>query len=203
MPQHIRPPEDHELDEETRAHLAAQMSRRKVESMAQRTLAWRPGIMRAVAALQREVMFEGSLDPEFKMLVAQLASQAAGCTHCQSHAAFYAASLGGTSDRAQQLWEFETSDLFTDAERAAFRLAVAAGGVPNTAGEAHFAELRKHFDEGEQVEIVAAMAVFGWNNRWNDTVATETEDLMANFALDLLADQGFEMSRHRPDLTSS
>lgn len=200
MPQHIRPPTDEELDEETRRHLHDQVARRQTESMAQRTLAWRPGIMRAVAALQREVMFEGTVASELKMLIAQVVSQSAGCTHCQSHAAFYASSLnGGNSDRAKHVWEFETSDLFTDAERSALRLAMAAGSVPNAATAQHFEELGKFFDEGEQVEIVAAMSVFGWNNRWNDTVATATEDRMADFALDLLADQGFELSRHRPD----
>jgi hypothetical protein len=35
--------------------------------------------------------------------------------------------------------------------------------------------LGKHFDEGQIVELVASVALFGYLNRWNDSMATELE----------------------------
>ena len=201
--QYIRMPSDDEIPSEAREFIEAESRRRggAPVSAAIRTLAWRPEIMKAVATLQRVVVTGGTVDVELKALVAQAVSQAAGCSHCQAHAAFMASRVGGHSDRVKALWEFETSDLFSAGDRAALRLAVAAGGVPNTASEENFAELRKYFDEGQIVEIVATMALFGWNNRWNETVATETEEVVALFALDALGGQGFELSRHGHDFS--
>lgn len=41
-------------------------------------------------------------------------------------------------------------------------------------------ELARYFDDGTQVEIVATIALFGYLNRWNDTVATELEQRPAS-----------------------
>lgn len=198
--QRIRMPEGEEISSEAREFIEAESGRRGAPvSAAIRTLAWRPEIMKAVAALQRAVVTGGSVDVELKGLVAQAVSQAAGCSHCQAHSAFLASRAGGRQDRVRALWDFETSDLFSAGERAAIRLAVAAGGVPNSASDEDFVELRRYFDEGQIVEIMATIALFGWNNRWNDTVATETEEGVAAFALDALADQGFEFRHHQHD----
>ena len=40
-------------------------------------------------------------------------------------------------------------------------------------------ELGKHFDEEQQLEIVAVISMFGFLNRWNATLATELEALPA------------------------
>lgn len=195
--QHIRPATLDELDPETREHLLAQAARRGgVMPKAQLTLARRPAIMKAVAALQEAVMRQGTLPSAFKMLIAEIVSGAAGCRHCQAHSAFFARMLGEDAERIQKVWEFESSPLFSDAERAALRLALAAGQTPNAATAAHFDALRAHYSEDELVEIVAVCAVFGWNNRWNDTVATETEDEMANYAMTLFGPD-YDLSRHR------
>ena len=44
-------------------------------------------------------------------------------------------------EKIAALWECETSDLFTDAEKAALVLAREAAGVPNTVEAAHFEAL--------------------------------------------------------------
>ena len=74
------------------------------------------------------------------------------------------------------MWGYQTGEAFTDGERAALRLAHHAALVPNQATDADFAELRRHFDDGEIVEIVGMIALFGFLNRWNDTMATELEE---------------------------
>jgi alkylhydroperoxidase family enzyme len=84
----------------------------------------------------------------------------------------------------------------SDAERAALGLAFAAGQVPNAATDAHFEALRAHYDEREIVEIVAVISVFGFLNRWNDTMATTLESAPMHFAADQLASQGWVAGKH-------
>lgn len=196
MTQHIRPATIDELDESTRQHLTALAARRGgVPSRAQLTLARRPAIMKAVANLQEAVMREGTLEPSFKMLIAEVVSGSAGCRHCQAHSAFFANLLGEDAERIRTVWEFESSPLFSEGERAVLRLAIAAGQQPSSASAEHFDALRLHYTEDELVEIVAVCALFGWNNRWNDVVATETEDEMVSFAMTMFGPD-FDMSRH-------
>src|SRR5215470_11895263 len=85
---------------------------------------------------------------------------------------------------------------FSDAERAALRFAQAAGQVPNAVNDAHFAELRYHFDEDEIIEIVAAIAFLGFLNRWNDTLATPLEPVPRDFAERHLAAAGWTLGKH-------
>ena len=47
------------------------------------------------------------------------------------------------------------------------------------------------------VEIVAMISLFGWLNRWNDTMATDLEDEPVEFASKHLAHQGWETGKHR------
>ena len=55
----------------------------------------------------------------------------------------------------------------------------------------------KHFDEEQVVEIVAALSLFGFLNRWNDTMATELEELPADVAKASLGGSfGWEAGKH-------
>src|SRR5258706_269699 len=86
-------------------------------------------------------------------------------------------------EKVRAVWEFETSPLFSDAERAALRLARDAAVVPNAVTDEHFVELRKHFSEDQIVDIVAQACNAAWSNRWNDTMATPLEpDPIASMA---------------------
>jgi alkylhydroperoxidase family enzyme len=99
-------------------------------------------------------------------------------------------------EKIAAIWNFEKSDLFSDAERAALRLALKAGGVPNTAESSDFNELHKHFNDAEIVEIVAAISLFGYLNRWNDTMATQLEALPVKVAERTIAPAGWEAGKH-------
>ena len=46
----------------------------------------------------------------------------------------------------------------------------------------HFAALREHYSEREIVQIVAVISLFGFLNRWNDTMATQLEASPVEFA---------------------
>jgi len=161
------------------------------------TMVRRPNIVRAFMALNQAVLYEGTVPEETKMLVSLACSYAAGCRYCQSHMANLSSLYKASDAKIAALWNFDKSDLFDAAERAAISLALKAGAQPNTASEADFDELKKHFDDGQIVEIVAAISLFGYLNRWNDTMATALEPLAAQVAERTIGSVGWEQGKHR------
>lgn len=160
------------------------------------TMARRPAIARAFMELNQAVLYEGKVAEELKMLVSLVSSQASGCRYCQAHMANLSAIYHASRAKIAAVWEYETSPLFSEAERAALRLAHKASLVPNQTSEEDFAALRQHFDDGEIVEIVATIALFGYLNRWNDTMATELEERPERMARDTLAPVGWDAGKH-------
>ena len=161
------------------------------------TMARRPEILQAAASLAQAAR-TGTVSRELKELVALVASTAAGCRYCQAHTASNATRVGAQAAKLASVWNYETSDLFGDAERAALRLAHHAALVPNQATDEDFEELARYFDDGEMVEIVAVVALFGFLNRWNDTIATDLEPAPFAVASDVIAAAGWEPGKHRP-----
>ncbi len=161
------------------------------------TMARRPDIVRAFMQLNRVVLYEGTVSEELKMLVSLIASQAAGCRYCQAHMANLSKIYKASEEKISKVWEFETSDIFSEAERAALRVAMHGAMAPSQATQEHFDELYKHFDEGQVVEIVASIALFGFLNRWTDTMATELEELAAQVAGATIGQSfGWEAGKH-------
>jgi len=164
------------------------------------TMARRPEILRAVAALTQAAR-TGTVSPELKELVALVASTAAGCRYCEAHTASNATRKGAQAEKLAQVWSYEESDLFSDAERAALRLAHHAALVPNAATDEDFDELRRHFDDGEIVELMTMIALFGFLNRWNDTLATDLEPTPLALASTVIGPAGWEPGKHGHDST--
>jgi len=147
-----------------------------------RTLAYRPDILAATLNLWTAVIGGGRLPQDLKYLVGHLASMAAGCRYCSAHTASNAHQAGASAARLEAIWDYEASPLFSDAERAAFRFAQAAGQVPNAVTDADFDDLRRWYSEEEILEFLSVIALYGFFNRWNDTLATPLESLPRNFA---------------------
>ncbi|MCH8813671.1 MAG: carboxymuconolactone decarboxylase family protein [Chloroflexi bacterium] len=160
------------------------------------TMGRRPDILRNFAALTITVMGGGTVNRDLKQLIAMIASVSAGCRYCQAHTGASAARAGASLEKVEAVFDFETSPLFDDAERAALRIARDAGLVPNATTPEHFTDLRQHFNDEEIVEIVATVSLFGWLNRWNDTMATELEEEPTIFASGALAGHGWEAGKH-------
>ena len=160
------------------------------------TMSRRPKIAEAFMLLNQAILYEGTVPEDLKMMVAYMSSSAAGCRYCQGHMANLSSVYGVSDEKIAAIWTFEESPLFTDAEKAALRLALHAGGVPNTAEAAHFDELRRHFNDDEIVEIVASIALFGYLNRWNDTMATEMEAAPGRLAERAIGPVGWTAGKH-------
>ena len=139
------------------------------------TMARKPKMVQALAQLSEAVHNDCSLQPDVRGLVGQMASKVHGCQYCLAHTAANAERYGVSNEKIARMWEFETNDLFTDAERAALRFAAAAATVPNAVDETLSADLKRHFNDTEIVEIMGIIAYYGWWNRWNASLATTLE----------------------------
>ena len=160
------------------------------------TMQRRPAIAQAFMDLNKAVLYEGTVAEELKMLVSLVTSQASGCRYCQAHMSNLASLYKASDEKIRAVWSFESSPLFSAAERAALRLGYHAALVPNEATAADFDELKKHFDEGQIVEIVATIALFGYLNRWNDTMATTLEPRAVEVAGRAIGGVGWEAGKH-------
>src|SRR5262245_37213620 len=162
------------------------------------TMARKPRVFRAYRDLHTAVMMDdGEVPKALKFLVACVASTAAGDPYCAAHNAENAAHIARVPvAKVEALPQFRTSPLFSAAERAALELAYAAGACPPRVTDAHFVELKRHYSEDAATEIVAVIALLGWLNRWNITLATRIEDQAMAFAEKYLAPSGWTPGVH-------
>ncbi len=161
------------------------------------TMARWPELVRAFVPLAGLVNAPGRVNGETKALVAFVSSRAAGCRYCQAHTSHTASRRGVSRAKLDAAFEFETSPLFDDGERAALRFARDASPVPGAVTEAHHNELRKHFDDAQIVELTAVIALFGFLNRWNDALATTLEAEPLAFAKEQLGPRGWRADKHQ------
>ena len=62
--------------------------------------------------------------------------------------------------------------------------------------DADFVELKKHYSEAQIVDIVAVIALFGFLNRFNDTMATQLESSPIEAGKRYLAKRGWTVGKH-------
>lgn len=161
-----------------------------------RTMARRPNVVKSFMALNQAVLYEGTVSEELKMLISLASSYASGCLYCQSHMANLSSIYNAPDEKVAAVLSYWDSDVFTEAEKAAIDLGFKAAQSPNAVTQAEFDELAKFFDDGQIVEIVASIALFGYLNRWNDTMATTLEHLASNRAELLLGEKGWTVGKH-------
>ncbi len=133
---------------------------------------------------------------ELNMMTFTISSLAAGCRHCQAHGAFGLDKAGVPLEKIQALWNFESSDLFTNRERAALDLGIAAGVTPNAVTPEHHQALREHFTDAEARALIAVTALGGFMNRFNDTLATVTDAESRDWAQTHLSGIGWSIDKH-------
>lgn len=164
------------------------------------TMARRPSLARGLIALSRGVYDPtGEVDLGLKRLIGHTASMAAGCMYCRAHTGTSAMRHGVPADKLAALPEYRTSPLYSDAERTAIDFAFAAASQPNDVSDALFEQLRAHWSESQVVEILGVVALFGFFNRWNDSMATALEAEPLALATRHLAPGGWSPGKHAAD----
>ena len=157
----------------------------------------KPAMVKALAQLAASVWAPDSLVGRgTKRLIGHMASRAAGCQYCMAHTAGGALHMGIEEQKLAAIWDYQTSPLYSAAERVALDFALAAAQVPNAVSDDLFAELRRHWSDDQVVEIVGVISLFGFMNRWNDTMATPLEDEPIDVGEKYLAAHGWSVGKH-------
>ncbi|MDW3217140.1 MAG: carboxymuconolactone decarboxylase family protein [Acidimicrobiales bacterium] len=163
------------------------------------TMARVPGLMESHASTALAAAMNGLITPELAQMCGHLSSAAAGCRYCQAHTIAHAEHLGIHPDKLADLWTYQTSNHFTDAERAALTLAFHTGQHPNAVTDTHIDNCRTHYTDDQITAIVAVCSLFGFLNRWNDTLATTLEPTPTAAAGRHLGEQGWTPGKHATD----
>ena len=158
------------------------------------TMQIRPEIARSFINLNMAVMTNhGRVTSAFKRIIAWVSSNAAGCNYCQAHAIRAAERYGAEQEQLDNIWEYRTHKSFNEAERAALDFSLAASQLPNAELQQR---LHRYWDDGEIVEILAVVSLFGYLNRWNDSMATSIENGATKSAEKYLAKSGWNKGKH-------
>jgi len=160
------------------------------------TMQRRPEIAKAFIELNIAVTTPVHIDNQLKRMVGYMASVASGCRYCQAHLALGSKRFGADEEKVEAMWEYKTSPLFSDAERAALDFALAAASVPNAVDDEISSELKRHYSDDAIVELLAEVALMGFLNRWNDSMGTELEDTPKDFAINTLEKSGWKLGKH-------
>jgi len=162
------------------------------------TMQRRPAIAKAFISLNMAVMEnKGRVTSSLKRLIGYIASRAAGCRYCQAHTIRAAELYGADEDKLQNIWNYKTHPAFSETERAALDFALAASTIPNSVNEDIQIRMQTHWDEGEIVEILGVISLFGYLNRWNDSMATTLEEAAEESAQQWLTKDGWERGKHK------
>ena len=141
-----------------------------------KTMQIRPRIASAFIEMNQAVMEnKGRVTSALKRLIAYVSSHTTGCQYCQAHGIRAAERYGAEQEKMENIWEYKTHPAFSEAERVAFDFTIAVSQVPNGVTEEIAENMRKHWDDGEIVEILGVLALFGYLNRWNDSMGTSIE----------------------------
>ena len=161
------------------------------------TMQIRPEIARSFINLNMAVMTNhGRVTSAFKRIIAWVSSNAAGCNYCQAHAIRAAERYGAEQEQLDNIWEYRTHESFNEAERVALDFSLAASQLPNAVDEELQQRMHKYWDDGEIVEILAVVSLFGYLNRWNDSMGTSIENRATESAEKYLAKSGWNKGKH-------
>ena len=156
-----------------------------------------PAMVRGFGELTKSVMDpDGAVDLGFMRLIAHFSSRAAGCQYCEAHSLVAAKIHGIEQDKLDAIWDFQSSPLYSEAERVALNFALAAGAVPNGVNDEIMSQMKEHWSEDQIVQILGAVCLYGFLNRWNDSMATELEGSPKEMGERVLAQGGWTGGKH-------
>ena len=161
------------------------------------TMQHRPAISKAFINLNKAVMTnEGRVSSALKRMIAWVSSNSTGCRYCQAHAIRAAERYGAEQDQLDNIWEYKTHTAFSEAERVALDFSLAASQIPNAVDDTLKQRLHSYYNEGEIVEILGVISLFGYLNRWNDSMGTSIENGAVQSGELYLVKHGWTKGKH-------
>src|SRR5438105_7647347 len=94
---------------------------------------------------------------------------------------------GASDEKIAAVASYQTSDLFTPAERVALELADAMTATPPNVTDELFARLQQHYDEAQLVELAAIVAQENFRSRFNTTFRVESQGMYCPLPADAAA----------------
>jgi uncharacterized peroxidase-related enzyme len=138
-----------------------------------RVMAHRPEIFATMQAHFGAVLNTGTVPTGLKELIIVRTSQVNVTPYCLASHTILARNLGWTDDQLTHLADWPQREDFTPAEKAALRLAETVTLDARTVSDEQFAELRSFYSEGEIVELLCAIGLFNYFNRFNNALQME------------------------------
>jgi uncharacterized peroxidase-related enzyme len=138
-----------------------------------RVMAHRPEIFATMQAHFAAVLNTGTVPTRLKELIIVRTSQVNRTPYCLASHTILARNLGWTDDQLAHLAEWAGRSDFSPAEKAALRLAETVTRDAHAVSDEQFAELRTYYSEGEIVELLCAIGLFNYFNRFNDALRME------------------------------
>jgi uncharacterized peroxidase-related enzyme len=138
-----------------------------------RTMAHRPEIFSTMIAHFEAILQTGTVPLRLKELVIVRTSQLNCCDYCLGSHTQICLRLGWTREQLDHLADYPQRDDFTAAEKIALRLAEHMTLDATHISDEEFEALRAHYDEGEIVELMAAIGLFNYFNRFNNVLQLE------------------------------
>ena len=135
-----------------------------------RVMAHRPEIFSTMQAHFAAVLSTGTVSTKLKELIIVRTSQINVTPYCLASHTILARSLGWTDDQLSHLADWQTREDFSLAEKAALRLAETVTLDAPAVSDELFAELRAFYSEGEIVELLCAIGLFNYFNRFNNAL---------------------------------
>ncbi len=161
------------------------------------TMYHRPEIAYAFIALNKAVMDnKANVTSDLKRLIGFVSSHTAGCNYCQAHTIRAAERYDAQKEKIENIWSFETHPCFSEAERVALEFALKSSLIPNEVDDLLADRMRLYWNDGEIVEILGVIALFGFLNRWNDSMGTQMEQGAIESGQKYLALNGWEIGKH-------
>jgi uncharacterized peroxidase-related enzyme len=162
------------------------------------TMQHRPAISKAFINLNIAVMENhGRVTSSLKRMIGWVSSNAAGCRYCQAHTIRAAERYGAEQEQLDNIWEYKTHASFSAAEKIALDFSITATMIPNAVDGVIKTELYKFWNEGEIVEMLGVISLFGYLNRWNDSMGTVVETGAIESAEKYLGKHDWEVGKHR------
>ena len=138
-----------------------------------RVMAHRPEIFSSMMAHFAAVLTTGTVATKLKELIIVRTSQVNATPYCLASHTILAKGLGWTDEQLTHLADWPKREDFTPAEKAALRLAETVTRDANSVSDEQFEELKGFYSEGEIVELLCAIGLFNYFNRFNDVLKME------------------------------
>lgn len=129
-----------------------------------------PEVLRTFSRFWDATFREGIVDHKLKELCRLYVSKTVECSYCGGQRSEAARALGLEESAVDELLVFDSSDAFDEREKVALRYTRAIAWSPDEADDALWADLHRHFNEAELVELGSFIALTSGQQRWIKTL---------------------------------